>query len=298
MDAVLMEWLPPVALAQQGVFTRAQAFRAGMTRGQIQYRIKAGLWKPVAGKAFALADQRVGIEQGAYAAALTWPDAVVWGPSALRLWCPSAPIPRSEVILCAVPHPRQPQLRLVTKQTVLLPQERGMWGQVPCEAKLAALADTLAFLGDADADHLLAWAVTREEAPAEELAVIFARRAGSRGAATLRRQLPLVQAGAASAGELLAQAIFRRAGIKGWEPDARIDLPDGSFINVDFYFKIKHVIVEVDGYTYHGDKRSFQEDKDRNNRLAQTKKIVLRFTWEDLTQHEDYVVDTVKQVLR
>jgi very-short-patch-repair endonuclease len=153
-------------------------------------------------------------------------------------------------------------------------------------------------LDDADADRLLAWAITREEAPPEELAVIFARRWGRRGAARLRRLLPLITSGAASEAELLAQAIFRRAGITGWESDFRIDLPDGSFIKVDLYFKAKRLIVEIDGYAFHGDKRAYQKDHDRDNLLARTGRTVLRFTWEDLTEREDYVVDVVRQALR
>jgi very-short-patch-repair endonuclease len=292
-------WVPPVASAQEGVFTRSQAMAAGLTRAQVEYRLKVGVFKPVAGKALALADQPIGIEQGAYAMALTWPDAVLWGSSALRLWSRSSPLPKSEVLLCAVPHARKPQFRLEPRRIEIPSVEQTLWKQVPCQAQLPALADSLRLLTEAEADRLLAWAITRDEAPPEEMAAIFAKRHGMRGAATLRRALPLITSEAASLAELLAQAIFRRAGIKGWKPDVRIEFPDGSFIKVDFYFKVHRLIVEIDGFEYHGDRQAFQKDRDRQNALvAQIGERILRFTWKDLTEREDYVIDTVKQALR
>ena len=90
---VLIEKL---AVSREGVLTRADALRGGLTRRQIQYRVRSGEWAclhpgvyPVGGRE---ADQRAGTR-----AAVAWagPAAVASGLTAawwwgLRNWAPGA----------------------------------------------------------------------------------------------------------------------------------------------------------------------------------------------------------------
>lgn len=64
----------------------------------------------------------------------------------------------------------------------------------------------------------------------------------------------------------------------------------------DVLFRSERLVIEVDGYAYHGRQR-FQEDRTRQNRLVAHGYTVLRFTWADLTQRPDEVSAQVRATL-
>jgi very-short-patch-repair endonuclease len=66
---------------------------------------------------------------------------------------------------------------------------------------------------------------------------------------------------------------------------------------VDFLWRDLHLVVEIDGFQFHGTRRAFERDRHKDARLAAAGFIVLRFTWTELTQHAYAVVATVAQTL-
>jgi very-short-patch-repair endonuclease len=61
---------------------------------------------------------------------------------------------------------------------------------------------------------------------------------------------------------------------------------------VDFLWRNGRVVVEVDGYAFHGSGRSFAMDRRRDAELTAAGYRVLRFTWADL--HEHYLSTVVR----
>jgi very-short-patch-repair endonuclease len=57
------------------------------------------------------------------------------------------------------------------------------------------------------------------------------------------------------------------------------------------------LVVEVDGRVTHGTRRAFQEDRDRDGRLAIAGYRVLRFTWWDVNRRPAVVADRVRRLL-
>ena len=111
------------------------------------------------------------------------------------------------------------------------------------------------------------------------------------------RQLEQVQRdlvdGAHSHGERELLILLRLAGLTGWEANARVSLP-GGFVIVDVAFRRWRLAIEVDGRAFHTDRRSFQRDRTRQNRLMNAGWTVLRYTWEDVTQRPERVIAEIE----
>ncbi|HEY0118368.1 MAG TPA: type IV toxin-antitoxin system AbiEi family antitoxin domain-containing protein [Cellulomonas sp.] len=64
-------WVPPQARRQAGAFTRGQAMAAGMTKSEVGWRVRRGVWIPVAGAALRHAARPADEVTEAHAARLT-----------------------------------------------------------------------------------------------------------------------------------------------------------------------------------------------------------------------------------
>jgi very-short-patch-repair endonuclease len=67
---------------------------------------------------------------------------------------------------------------------------------------------------------------------------------------------------------------------------------------VDFLWSESRLIVEVDGYEFHGARASFESDRARDAELAVRGYRVLRFTYRQVTQERARVAATVRRMLR
>ena len=66
---------------------------------------------------------------------------------------------------------------------------------------------------------------------------------------------------------------------------------------VDFAYVEQAVVVEGDSQRWHGAPDSFQADRKRDNLAQLAGWVILRFTWHDITERPDYVVETVADAL-
>lgn len=113
-----------------------------------------------------------------------------------------------------------------------------------------------------------------------------------------RRQLLLdSRAGPWSAAERLTHRLFRRAGITGWTANLEI-LCRGRMRYLDIGFPQLRVVVEVDGRRFHDDSAAFENDRYRQNELVLDGWLVLRFTWDMLTNHAAQVIELVQEALQ
>lgn len=64
-------------------------------------------------------------------------------------------------------------------------------------------------------------------------------------------------------------------------------------ILVDFVWRERRVIVEVDGYAYHRSPAAFERDRERDVRLTTNGWTVLRFTWRQITRRAAWVAAAV-----
>lgn len=68
-------------------------------------------------------------------------------------------------------------------------------------------------------------------------------------------------------------------------------------IEVDFLWRHKRVIVEVDGWATHGTQAAFERDRPRDARLENDGWRVIRVTWRRLTSEPEAVLATIATAL-
>ncbi len=118
------------------------------------------------------------------------------------------------------------------------------------------------------------------------------RNKGRHGSPAARRLLQAASDGARSEAERLLVRLLRAAKISGW----KANYPVCGYV-VDVAFPKQKVAIEVDGWAFHSDQAAFQNDRNRQNRIALSGWQVLRFTWLDLTEHPQRVIAEIARAL-
>jgi very-short-patch-repair endonuclease len=80
-------------------------------------------------------------------------------------------------------------------------------------------------------------------------------------------------------------------------PAPKVNVRIGGFL-VDFSWEGHRLIVEVDGYEFHGGRAEFEADRARDAQLALQGYRVLRFTYRQVTEEPRRVAATVSEMLR
>jgi len=91
--------------------------------------------------------------------------------------------------------------------------------------------------------------------------------------------------------------ILRKGGID--EPEAQVSVESDTETKwrLDFAYPGHKVLIEVDGRRYHAARRRQKNDMRRDNVMNVRGWTVLRFTWEDVVNDPEYVLDLVRQAL-
>lgn len=212
------DWLPPAA--RQGVFTAAQARAAGISKAQLAYRLRSGLWQRVAGAGIRRRTDAPTPERLAHAAALTWPDAPVCGPSAVALL--GAPVPLSPTVHVISASSRKPRLNIVPHELPLTRDETQLRGNILMTTPVRSFLDALVLLPEQQAQSLFVWSMTRDRLQVADFRDHLATAPGRWGNRRLRRFLADAEAGVMSRAEAKAHKILRGAGITGWTPNTKV----------------------------------------------------------------------------
>lgn len=117
------------------------------------------------------------------------------------------------------------------------------------------------------------------------------RMGGRWGSKDAQRLVAAAADGTSFAAERTFARLMDTAGIVGWVVNA--PLPGSSAVP-DFRLERARLIVEIDGWAWHHTPGRFQRDRTRQNELVLAGWRVLRFTWTDLTERPDEVVQLVR----
>jgi len=274
---------------QDGVITYAKAREAGLSQTQVRERKASGRWLRVAPQVYFMADREFGdrarLRTAVYAAGS---DAAADGLSAA--WWHGLTDDLPKVCTVTVPHARRPRTvpGARVRRRDLHPRDlvgfRDLW---VTELALTVLESAVLPGGSALLDRALQRRVT--------LPVLHAaheRSPGRRGAPRAAMLLAAAADNTASAAERIFVKLLRSAGISGWTTAYRT-----SGAVIDVAFPAQRVAVEVDGWAWHHDIARFQRDRTRQNELSNDGWLVLRFTWHDLTDRPDEVVQKIRRAL-
>jgi hypothetical protein len=117
---------------------------------------------------------------------------------------------------------------------------------------------------------------------------------GHTGATALRYALLRMSTGARSEAEQRMAVLLKRSRTGHWRPNYPLYNATGRVVaEIDFALTDLRIAIEVDGRAHHSDHRSFERDRQRQNHLALGGWLVLRFTWEQITEQPSAVMAAV-----
>ncbi len=287
--------VPAVAGRQAGVFTAAQALVEGWTPRTVRRRRETGAWHVVAGRGLTAVTGAPGAHALAWAASLTWPDAVVAGPTAAAVW--GMPVPAVGTAHVVAPRGRAAHGVSAHAVPLAATDVEVLDDGLPVTAPRRTTLDCLAWLDLPAALDLYAWATSRGRLSRSDLAAAARARCGRPGTPQLLTLLRATRTGSVSAAEHRFHGLLVRAGIRGWRANAQVHDAYGLVGVVDVLFVRARLVVEIDGERAHSGREAFRRDRRRQNRLVGAGWTVLRFTWWDLVERPDDVVAQVRAAL-
>ena len=280
--------LGEVLRAQDGVLTIEQARFCGLSQDAVERRVHIGAWRRVGRGVYVAADRDFTDSARVRAAVLSAGERAVLSGPAAAWWHGLTSVPPTQIEV-TLPRSRRvvpaPGVRLRRRDLAArdIVHRRGLdVTALPLTAIEAATECGFDVLDTALARHT--------SLPAVRAA--HRRNLGRRGSKKAGRMLEVAGCGARSDGERRLVNILRRNGITGWEANLRVP---GAVI--DLAFRRRRVAVEVDGFAFHSDARTFRHDRRRQNLLVAAGWTVLRFTWHDLVEDECGVVARIRAAI-
>jgi very-short-patch-repair endonuclease len=79
--------------------------------------------------------------------------------------------------------------------------------------------------------------------------------------------------------------------VNGWIP------LDGDWVEADFLWRERRLVIETDGHETHGTRQAFENDRFRDQQLALAGLRVLRLTWRQVVDDPDHVAATLGQLV-
>ncbi|MET9432646.1 hypothetical protein [Streptomyces sp. NPDC006551] len=118
------------------------------------------------------------------------------------------------------------------------------------------------------------------------------------GAARARAMLALTDPTAGSPAETVARLHMRDAGLHP-ESQPLLHTASGRPLRPDFLFRDAGLVVEIEGYAFHGTRHAHARDIDRFNALAECPSVrrILRFTASEVFHHPARMIARIRAVL-
>jgi very-short-patch-repair endonuclease len=286
-----------IAGRQRGVVSRAQLLAAGIDGGAIERRLRAGRLHPVH-RGIYLVGHGVMADRAREVAALLacGRGAVVSHVSAANLLqllpYPARPRP-IDITLVGRQAARRPGIR-VHRVRALDQRDVHPVDGIPATTAPRTLLDLATVLPADLLERTVAEAAVRRLARRGDLTDQIERNPGRPGTQALRRILDL-DGGATvtrSEAERRMLRLIRAAELPRPQVNARL----GGY-EVDFLWREQRLVVEVDGYAYHANRRAFERDRERDGALAARGYTVIRVTWRQLVDTPEAVVARIAAAL-
>jgi very-short-patch-repair endonuclease len=280
---------------QHGVVTRRQLLEAGVAANTVKHRIETKRLRRVHHGVYTVGPVLSPNTREMAAALACGPTAAVSHRSAAALWelLPRRDSGPVDVTVPGDSRRRKPGIR-VHRTTVLEPDEVGAVDGIPVTSPARTLLDIAGVVRPRELEQALARAERQHPDIRSELSTLIGRRPRRRGVRSIRNLLHN-DAGAAltrsEAEERLLELIRR-----GRLPDPETNVMIAGY-EVDFLWRRKRLVVEVDGFAFHASRRRFERDRSRDADLTALGYRVLRVTWRQLVDEPDAVLVRVAQAL-
>ena len=182
------------------------------------------------------------------------------------------------------------QAGVVVHHTALDPRDRTRRHGVPVTSAARTILD-LAAAAD-ELERALNEAMLQRRVSLRSLNEQFSRYPRHQGTATLRGMIEAEPRLTRSDLERIALGLIRRAGLREPETNVRIE-----GYEVDLLWRDRNLIVEIDSWAFHSMRRSFEQDRRRDQRLTTAGWRVIRITDRQLTTEPERVVAILSRAL-
>jgi len=125
---------------------------------------------------------------------------------------------------------------------------------------------------------------------------LIAQSKGRRGVRLLREAVGEDPVRVRSRTEIAMRRISRAAGVPAPIVNGIVGIP-GRRLEVDFHWPSLALIVEVDGYRFHGGRRRANSDRDRDQVLFIAGWNVIRFTRDQVVGEPQVVADRLRAIV-
>jgi len=278
--------------ASGGHVTREQLRGLGLSANQIEHRLRRGSLIAVFRGIYAVGHLPTTWHDRALGALLACgPEALLGHSAASYIWAILTKAPK--VLELTLPTDRRPRgLRIHVCRT-LTPADSAVRDGLPVTSPALTLLQMAPRLepkrlkravNDLRIQHLLTL---------EELADIVSRFPRHAGARRLR---PLTEQDPGPTRSQLEDAFVNLIARYGL-PQPKLNVKVAGY-EVDAYFEDEGLIVELDGYTFHRTKDSFESDRARDARILATGIPTMRITYDRLTKRPQIEARLLKQALR
>jgi hypothetical protein len=264
-----------LANRQRGYVRRQQLLALGVTRHEIDYRIKIGRLIPVYAGVYAVGHVPTLPQDRAFGALLACgPKAALSHATAAAAWGVYKRWQAPFHVTAQTVHTRN---GIVVHRAALTRRDKTVQLGLPVTSRARTILDIAPRLSD----KALTRAVNDLRRPGHlhlaDLADVLARFPRSPGA---RRLLPLVERSAGPTRSEFEDAFFafcERFGLP--EPLLNVRINGHE---VDAYFPEHRLIVELDGWDFHSSRQSFIGDRDKDTDMLVVGLETVRITWERL----------------
>ena len=285
-----------LASRQRGIVARAQLLAIGFGPGAIAGRLQSGVLHSIHRGVYAVGHRALVPGAVELAAALACGrDAVVSHADAAHLY-ELLPYPaRRTPVNITVPRescPARPGIKAHRTRAFGL-GEIGTLDGIPITSPARTILD-LAAENPQQLERALAEAQARRLVTDSDLSRLLARYPGRPGSRALRRLLagPGEALRTRSEAERRFLALVRRARLPA--PESNVRLGDWE---VDFLWRDRGLIVEVDGYRFHSSARAFERDRAKEAAIRGMGLELIRVSWRQLTTEPEATAASVARAL-
>jgi very-short-patch-repair endonuclease len=168
--------------------------------------------------------------------------------------------------------------------------------RLPVTTAARTVADLARTLPLMDAVVVTDSALNQEKATKPELLRVMEKCAGWPGVKQARQVIDFADERAESPLESAARVVFEQRGLDSPELQATIHGPTFAF-RVDFLWRGQKVIAEADGLVKYNDRKDLLAERERDHLLGEAGYTVVHFTWQELFQTPEAVVDRIRKAL-
>ncbi|MGH7575849.1 MAG: DUF559 domain-containing protein [Longimicrobiales bacterium] len=284
------------AARQHGVVARAQLLRAGVAADVVDYRLRTGRLRSIYRAVYVAGPLPLPNAREMAAVLACGNGAAVSHRSAASLW---QLLPRGDeasVVEVAVKSGRagnRPGIRVHRLRT-LRKDEVTTQDRIPVTTPARTLYDLGGVTTPRALERALAEAMARRVTTRSRMLSVLDCHPKGRGVSALRALLESRPGPALTRSEAEERflALVRKARLR--EPEVNV-MAQGN--NVDFYWRVDRLVVEIDGRAYHSSPQAFERDHQRDATLVAAGLRVMRVTWRQIVDEPEAVLVRLAQAL-